>query len=130
MPNGEETQERGAHHKKWYGNERIQELLAGPFYGIKCDGVGRATEIDHALRRYGEFSVRYHGEYVVCSGPDVLTALVEKILTPEEADMPMYQGENLADCIAEIFHGEEIKLAPGYNEQKRALEIGPRPPSF
>lgn len=108
--------------KKWFGNERIQELLAGPFYGLGLT-TARAVEIDYHLRRGGLFSIRYFSKYVVCSGPNILNQL-NKLLTPEEAKGRVYEGQTLADCLSMIFHGEGLTLPPGYDdaaEERRAF---------
>ena len=106
-----------------YGNDGIKELLAGPFLGFKL-GIARATEVDGALRHHGTFSVRYFGEYVVCSGPQLVEVL-EKILTPKEMGYKTYQGDTFADCIAAIFHGEKLQLSLGYAYKQGSP---PRPP--
>lgn len=104
-------------HKQWYGNEHIQELLKGPFYGFKL-GTGRAVEVDGAIRRWGQFGTRYFGEYIVCAGPRIAECL-NAVLTPEEAEVAAkaYEGRDLADCFAAIFHGEGLELSPGYNDK-------------
>lgn len=101
-----------AHHKQWYGNEAIQELLAGPFYGFGLASPERAVIIDHGIRMAGQFCVRYQHKYIVCAGPRILDIL-HNTLSEEELKAPMYQSDTLAGCIAEIFVGEGLTIDSG-----------------
>lgn len=104
------------HHKEWYGNEKIQDTLRGPFFGFKLTPV-RVVEVNYEVGiRWAQFSMPYFRSYVVCAGPALGEAL-EATLTPEEAAAPCYQGETLADCLASIFHAEGLELSPGYADK-------------
>lgn len=116
-----------AHHKEWYGNERVQDILRGPFFGFKLTPA-RVVEVNYEIGiRWAQFSMPYFREYVVCAGPAVGEALTA-ILTEGEAAAPCYQGETLADCLANIFRGEGLEMSPGYADHiKPPAPIKPPP---